>query len=133
VSEKHYDDIPGTTVFDAQRSRKGYWINMFCYSLMKAENREKFKADERAYLDTFPMSEEQKKAILDRDWNAMIYLGGNIYYTAKLGAADGKSFQYLAGEMTGMGQEKYADMMLKGGRNIEGNRSKADWESKKRG
>jgi protocatechuate 4,5-dioxygenase alpha chain len=133
VSEKHYDDIPGTTVFDAQRSRKGYWINMFCYSLMKAENREKFKADERAYLDTFPMSEEQKQAILKRDWNAMIYLGGNIYYTAKLGAADGKSFQYLAGEMTGMGQEKYADMMLKGGRNIEGNRSKADWESKKRG
>ena len=133
MSDKNYDDIPGTTVFDAQRSRKGYWINMFCYSLMKPENRETFKADERAYLDTFPMTEEQKQAILDRDWNKMIYLGGNIYYTAKLGAADGKSFQYLAGEMTGMGQEKYAQMMLEGGRSIEGNRCKAEWEAKTRG
>lgn len=133
MSAKPYDDIPGTTVFDAERSRKGYWINMFCYSLMKPENREAFKANERAYLDKFAMTEEQKQAVLKRDWNKMIYLGGNIYYTAKLGAADGRSFQYLAGEMTGMGQEKYAQMMLEGGRSIEGNRSKAEWEGKKRG
>lgn len=118
-----YDDIPGTTVFDAQRSRVGYHLNMFCMSLMKEENRQAFRADERGYLDRFPMTEEQKQAILDRDWNRMIALGGNVYYMAKLAFTDGKSFQYMAGAMTGMTQEEYADMMKAGGRSVEGNRS----------
>lgn len=117
-----YDDIPGTIVFDANRSRQGYHLNQFCMSLMKAENRAAFKADERAYLDRWPMTEEQKQSILDRDWNRMLQLGGNIYFTSKLGAADGLSFQQLAGIMTGMGQPAYAEMMLKGGRSPEGNR-----------
>ena len=128
-----YDDIPGTTVFDAQQSRRGYWLNQFCMSLMKAENRDAFKANEAVYLDRFPMTPEQKQAVLDRDWNRMIELGGNIYFTAKLGATDGKSFQYLAAAMTGMSQEDYAAMMLHGGRSIEGNRSKSEWEGKARG
>ena len=122
-----YDDIPGTTVFDAQRSRQGYWLNMFCMSLMKAENRAAFKADEKAYLDKFPMTPEQRKAILERDWNGMLRLGGNIYYTSKLGATDGLSFQNLAALMTGSTQEQYAQMMLKGGRPVAGNRSKSEW------
>ena len=125
-----YDDIPGTTVFDAQRSRQGYWLNQFCMSLMKADNREAFKADESAYLDRFPMSPEQKDAVLQRDWNRMIQLGGNIYFTSKLGATDGKSFQQLAASMTGMSQQDYADMMLKGGRPVTGNRHKSEWEDK---
>ncbi|MGZ5930965.1 MAG: protocatechuate 4,5-dioxygenase subunit alpha [Rhizomicrobium sp.] len=125
-----YDDIPGTTVFDAKRSRAGYHLNMFCMSLMKAENRAAFKANEAEYLKKFPMSEEQRKLVLKRDWNGMISAGGNIYYLAKLGATDGRSFQYLAAEMTGMTQEEYAKMMLAGGRNIEGNRSKAEWGKK---
>ena len=128
-----YNDIPGTTVFDAQRSRQGYWLNQFCMSLMKAENREAFKADEAAYLERFPLTPEQKQAVLNRDWNRMIELGGNIYFTSKLGATDGKSFQYLAAAMTGMSQEEYAQMMLKGGRSPEGNRSKKEWEGKARG
>ena len=125
-----YDDIPGTTVFDAKRSRAGYHLNMFCMSLMKDENRKAFKADEPEYLKRFPMSEEQKKAVLARDFNRMIELGGNIYYLAKLGATDGHSFQYLAADMTGLTQEQYAQMMLKGGRNIDGNRSKSEWAKK---
>jgi len=125
-----YDDIPGTTLFDAQKSREGYWLNMFCMSLMKAENREAFKKDERAYLATFPMTEAQRNAILERDWNAMILLGGNIYYTSKLGATDGLSFQNIAAIMTGKTQEDYADMMIKGGRPIGGNRSKKEWNQK---
>ncbi len=129
----NYDDIPGTTVFDAQRSRQGYWLNQFCMSLMKAENRAAFKADESAYLDRFPMTSEQKQAVLDRNWNRMIELGGNIYFTSKLGATDGKSFQYLAAEMTGMTQEQYADMMAHGGRSPEGNRYKSEWEASRRG
>ena len=126
-----YDDIPGTTVFDAQRSRQGYWLNQFCMSLMKADNRTAFKADEAGYLgQRFPLlTPEQKQAILDRDWNRMIELGGNIYFTAKLGATDGKSFQQLAAAMTGMSQQDYAEMMLKGGRTPEGNRFKSEWEA----
>jgi protocatechuate 4,5-dioxygenase, alpha chain len=119
---KPYLDIPGTTIFDAEQSRKGYWLNQFCMSLMKADNRARFKADERAYLDEWPMTEEQKAAVLARDLNRCIAAGGNIYFLAKIGATDGKSFQYMAASMTGMTQEEYAAMMLAGGRSPEGNR-----------
>ena len=120
--DKEFKDIPGTIVFDAEQSRKGYWLNQFCMSLMKADNRARFKANERAYLDEWPMTEEQKQAVLDRDLNRCIQLGGNIYFLAKIGATDGKSFQQMAGSMTGMSEEAYRDMMVKGGRSIEGNR-----------
>src|SRR5215216_4903972 len=118
--EKPYLDVPGTTIFDAEQSRLGYHLNQFCMSLMKADNRERFKANERAYLDEWPMSEEQKQAILDRDLNRCIALGGNIYFLAKIGATDGKSFQFMAASMTGMTQEEYAKMMLAGGRPAHG-------------
>ena len=114
--DKPYAGIPGTTIFDADQSRKGYWLNQFCMSLMKAENREKFKADERGYLDQWPMTEDQKQAVLARDLNRCIALGGNIYFLAKIGATDGKSFQQMAGSMTGMSEEAYRDMMVSGGR-----------------
>ncbi len=120
--KKPYSDIPGTVIFDAEQSRKGYHLNMFCMSLMTAENRERFKADERLYLDEWPMREDQKEAVLDRDYNRMIRSGGNIYFLAKIFATDGRSFQYTAATMTGMSQEEYARMMLEGGRSIEGNR-----------
>ncbi len=120
--EKPYKDVPGTTIFDAEQSRKGFWLNQFCMSLMKADNREKFKADERAYLDQWAMTDEQKQAVLARDLNECIRLGGNIYFLAKIGSTDGKSFQQMAGSMTGMTEAEYRDMMVKGGRSIEGNR-----------
>ena len=123
-----YDDIPGTILFDAERSRQGYHLNMFCMSLMKDENRKAFRADEAGYLQRFPMTPEQREVILKRDWNGMLELGGNIYYTAKLAATDGLSFQQIAAMMTGMTQQEYAQMMLNGGRPIKGNRSKAEWE-----
>jgi protocatechuate 4,5-dioxygenase, alpha chain len=120
-----YDDIPGTFVFDADKSRQGYGINMFCMSLMKEPNRKAFKADEAAYLKQFPLSAAQTEAILRRDYNRMLELGGNIYFTAKLGATDGHSFRHLAALMTGSTQDDYAAMMLAGGRSVEGNRSKS--------
>jgi protocatechuate 4,5-dioxygenase alpha subunit len=123
-----YDDIPGTTVFDAERSRQGYHLNMFCMSLMKAENRAAFKADEDAYLAKWPMTPEQRAAARKRDWNGMIALGGNIYFLAKLFFTDERSFQYVAAEMTGMSQEDYAAMMLAGGRSPEGARTQAEWK-----
>jgi protocatechuate 4,5-dioxygenase alpha chain len=123
---KPYLDIPGTTIFDAEQSRKGYWLNQFCMSLMKAANRERFKADERAYLDQWPMTEEHKQGVLTRDLNRCIAAGGNIYFLAKIGATDGKSFQYMAASMSGMTQAQYAAMMLAGGRSVAGNRSRAE-------
>ncbi len=120
--DKPYKDVPGTIIFDADQSRRGYWLNQFCTSLMKAENRARFKANERAYLDEWPMTEDQKQAVLARDLNRCISLGGNIYFLAKIGATDGKSFQQMAGSMTGMSEEEYRNMMINGGRSAEGNR-----------
>jgi protocatechuate 4,5-dioxygenase, alpha chain len=124
-AQHDYDDIPGTFVFDAERSRQGYGINMFCMSLMKDENRKAFKANEAEYLKKFKLTPAQTDAILKRDYNRMLELGGNIYFTAKLGATDGHSFQHLAALMTGSSQQDYAAMMLAGGRSVEGNRSKS--------
>ena len=124
--EKNYEDIPGTFVFDADRARVGYHLNQFCISLGKAPNREAFAADPEGYMDKYPMSEEQRQAVRNRDWNRMLELCGNIYYTAKLAANDGINFQQLAGLMTGMG-DSYREMMLNGGRPIEGNRYKHEW------
>ncbi len=129
AKQKEYDDIPGTFVFDAERSRQGYHLNMFCMSLMKADNRKAFKANEGEYLDRFPLTPEQRDAILTRNYNRMLELGGNIYFTAKLGATDGHSFQHMAAVMTGSTQEDYAKMMLSGGRSVEGNRSKSKPEA----
>jgi protocatechuate 4,5-dioxygenase, alpha chain len=124
-AQHDYDDIPGTFVFDAERSRQGYGINMFCMSLMKDENRKAFKANEAEYLKKFKLTPAQTDAILKRDYNRMLELGGNIYFTAKLGATDGHSFQHLAALMTGSSQQDYAAMMVAGGRSVEGNRSKS--------
>ena len=130
--EKPYKDIPGTIVFDSDQSRKGYHLNQFCMSLMSSDNRARFKADERVYLDEWAMSEEQKQAVLDRDLNRCMDLGGNIYFLAKIGATDGHSFQQMAGSMTGMSEEAYRDMMLAGGRQIDGNRYIHEWEDKQK-
>jgi protocatechuate 4,5-dioxygenase alpha chain len=121
-----FKDIPGTTVFDATQSRLGYHLNMFCMSLMKAANREAFKADERAYLERFPMTDAQREAVLARDYNRMIELGGNIYFLAKIGATDGFSFQNLASKMAGVSEDEYKAMMIAGGRPPQGNRSKSN-------
>ena len=126
--DKPYLDVPGTTIFDAEQSRKGYWLNQFCMSLMKPENRKRFLADERTYLDEWDMTEEQKQGVLDRDLNRLISLGGNIYFLAKIGATDGLSFQQMAGSMTGMTEQEYRAMMVAGGRSPDGNRYLHEWE-----
>ena len=121
-----FDDIPGTRVYTAKRARAGYHMNQFAMSLMKPENRARFKADERAYLDEWKLTEEQKQAILDRDYNRCLDLGGNIYFLAKVFSTDGKSFLQAVGTMTGMSPEDYQAMMVAGGRNPEGVRSIKD-------
>ena len=118
-----FDDIPGTRVFTARRAKQGYHLNQFCMSLMKAENRARFKADEWAYLGEWPMTEAQKQAVLDRDYNALLELGGNIYFLAKIFATDGLSYVQAVSTMTGMSVEDYQQMMLNGGRSPVGWRS----------
>ncbi len=118
-----FDDIPGTRVFTAARAKQGYHLNEFCMSLMKAANRERFKADERAYLDEWPMTEDQKQAVLDRDYNRLLDLGGNIYFLAKIFATDGLSYLQAVSTMTGMPIEDYQQMMVSGGRSPDGWRS----------
>jgi protocatechuate 4,5-dioxygenase, alpha chain len=124
--DKPYADVPGTTIFDADMARRGYHLNQFCMSLMKAANRERFKADQRAYLDEWPMTEEQKQAVLARDYNRMIASGGNVYFLAKIFSTDGQSFEQAAASMTGMSRQDYRSMMLGGGRSPEGNRYKGE-------
>lgn len=130
MTEKAYDDIPGTFVFDADRSREGYWLNQFCISLRLEVNRQAMRDDPEAHMAKFAMTEEQKQAIRDRAWNRLLELGGNIYYTSKLAAFDGIVFQDLAAEMSHMDRDDYRKMMVDGGRPIEGNRSKSEWEKK---
>jgi protocatechuate 4,5-dioxygenase, alpha chain len=121
-----YDDIPGTYLFNQERCRAGFHLNMFFMSLLKADNRKAFLADENKYLDQYPLTAEQRRCVLGRDWLGMLKVGANIYYMSKLGATDGRSFQFLAAAMSGLSQEAYRDMMIHGGRGIEGNRSKKE-------
>ena len=121
-----YDDIPGTYVFDGARAREGYHLNMFGMSLNKADNRDAFRADPEGYLERFPMSAEQREAVLERDWLRMLQLGGNIYYTFKLAAFDGLSMQAVGGMMSGVSEAEFTAMMVAGGRSVEGNRSKSE-------
>jgi protocatechuate 4,5-dioxygenase alpha chain len=120
------EDIPGTKVFTAKRSREAYHLHKFCMSLMKAENRDEFRADESAYLDKFNMTPEQKQGVLDRDLNKLIELGGNMYFLVKLASTDGLSAQKAVSTTSGMSADEYAQMMLEGGRSPEGIRSIRD-------
>ena len=130
AEKKIYDDIPGTIVFDSDQATRGYHLNQFCISLRLASNREAYKADPESYIDQYPMTPEQRTAALNQEWNQLLELGGNIYYTSKLAAFHGINFQELAGLMTGLGSTDYRAMMVAGGRSIEGNRYKDEWEDK---
>lgn len=129
MADRPYEDIPGTWIFDAERARAGYHLNQFLYTLMKAENRKAFLADERAYLSKFKLSEAQREAVLKREWNRLLELGAVVYALAKLAFTDGRSYQYMAAQMTGMTEKEYVDMMLQGGRSPQGWRFKSQRES----
>jgi protocatechuate 4,5-dioxygenase alpha chain len=126
--DKPYLDIPGTTIFDADQARQGYWLNQFCMSLMSDANRQRFRADERRYLDEWSMSEEQKQGVLERDFNRLIGLGGNIYFLAKIGATDGLTYVQIVASMTENDAEAHAEMMIAGGRSPDGNRYVHEWD-----
>ena len=120
---KDLDDIPGTTVFTGHMARLGFHLNQFCMSLMHQDSRQQFKADEKAYLAQWPISAKQRDAVLRRDYSALIQLGGNIYFLAKIGATDGLPFICVAASMSGLTEEEYRAMMNQGGRSAVGLRS----------
>lgn len=121
-----YEDIPGTWVFDAQRARIGYHLNAFLYSLMSADNRAAFLANESEYLQQFPMTDEQRTAVMQREWNKLLELGAVSYALAKLAFTDKKSYQFMAAQMVGVSEQEYVDMMMAGGRSPDGWRSKSE-------
>jgi len=123
---EQFKDIPGTTIFTVEMTRVGYHLNQFCMSLLKPENRVRFLDGESAYLDEWAMTAEQKQAVLDRDFQTMLDTGGNIYFLAKIFATDGKSYVQGVSTMTDMTPEEYTAMMVSGGRNVEGWRSKKE-------
>jgi protocatechuate 4,5-dioxygenase, alpha chain len=128
MASREYHKIPGTYVFDGEHLRKGYALNMFCKSLDVAANREAFRADPESYLRGFDLSSAQRRAVLDRQWLELLRMGGNIYYTFKLAIFDGLTMQHVGAAMSGSGMtvDEFRQMMLAGGRPIEGNRSKEE-------
>lgn len=123
---EQFKDIPGTTIFTIQHARKGFWLNQFCMSLRTEENRKRFLADNRKYLDEWQMTEEQKQAVIDRDFQKMLDFGGNVYFLSKIFASDGLSYVEAVSTMTDKTVDEYKQMMLDGGRNVEGWRSKKE-------
>lgn len=123
---EQFKDIPGTTIFTLEHARKGFWLNQFCMSLRTEENRKRFLADNRKYLDEWQMTEEQKQAVIDRDFQKMLDLGGNVYFLSKIFASEGLSYVEAVSTMTDMTVDEYKQMMLNGGRNVEGWRSKKE-------
>lgn len=128
--DKPYLDIPGTTIFDTDQAAKSYHLHRFCMSLMQVDARERFLADEAAYLAEWPMTAEQRQAVLDRDFNRLLALGGNIYFLAKIGATDGQTYVQIVSSMTEHDEDEHKAMMLAGGRSPDGNRYLHEWDDR---
>lgn len=104
--------IPGTIVFDGDAAQNGYALNAMCYSFNNEENRKAFVADEEAYMARFGLSDEQLKAVRNRDVLGMLAAGGNVYYLAKLAGILGLNVQQLGALQTGMELEEFKANLL---------------------
>lgn len=128
MTARDYDDVPGTYVLDSRHYRRGYHLNMFLMTLNKAECRDEFASDEAAYLAKFKITDEQKQAVLARDYLGMLKVGANVYYAFKLVSHDKKPPQVMYGKMSDpeLSFDEFQQMMIGGGRPIDGNRSKSE-------
>ncbi len=108
--------IPGTTIFDGALAQKGYPLNAMCYSFNSADNRADFRRDEDAYCRRFGLSDEQRKAIAERNVLALIAAGGNIYYLAKFAGIFGLDVQDVGAQQTGMTKEAFKAKLVEAGR-----------------
>ncbi len=112
--------IPGTIVFDGTQAVKGYPLNKMCFSFNKAENRDAFKADEDAYCAKYGLTDEQRDAVKKRDVLALLNLGGNIYYLAKLTGMFGLNMQDIGAQQAGISLEEFKAKLLAAGETKNG-------------
>jgi len=108
--------IPGTTIFDGEKARKGYVLNKMCFSFNSAENRAAFLRDEDACCAKFALNERQRDAVKRRDILAMIEAGGNIYYLAKLAGIFGLDMQDIGAQQTGTTVEDFKAKLTAAGK-----------------
>jgi protocatechuate 4,5-dioxygenase, alpha chain len=123
MSNSEEPDASGTLetyVFDGRRSHQGLPLNNMGLALNQEKERESFLADPEAFMERFGLSEPQKKAVRENDFIAMLELGGNIYFTYKIGAVAGLAIPDIMGTMTGQTSLEYVEMMKNGGRNPNG-------------
>ena len=106
--KKHdYESIPGTYVFDGKTAHPSYALNKMLFSLNIEENRKAFAEDAEAYANKYPLSDEQKSALLSGDLLGLLKLGANIYYMAKLAIPNGVSVQDVGAAFHGITTEEF--------------------------
>ena len=117
---KHdYDRIPGTYVFNGEAAHRSYPLNRLLYSFNSADNRSEFARDEAAYADRYGLSAEQKRVLLGRDFLAMIRMGANIYFVAKLAIPSGVSVQDAGAAFQGITTEEFKAKLAVRGEGLE--------------
>lgn len=99
--------IPDTPLFDRQGNIKGYRLNKMAMALGTPENREAFKADEEAFLDRYGLDEEEKAAVMARDWEKMVSLGGNLFFILKISAVDPVPITRIGAAQAGMRHDDF--------------------------
>jgi protocatechuate 4,5-dioxygenase alpha chain len=104
----HTDHIPGTHVFTGQRSQKGLKLNRFCYSLHEEKNREAFKSEPDAYMDSCDLSDWEKQKVMERDWKALVEEGGaSVYMLFKIGAINHEGLASYGAQQLGQTLEEF--------------------------
>ena len=117
---KHdYEDIPGTYVFDGQRSHSAYAVNKMLFSFNHQENRDEFDRNPEAYAVKFGLPDEQRKALLDGDFLTLLRMGANIYFMAKLAVPRGVSVQDVGALFQGITTEEFKANLAKNGEGLE--------------
>ena len=104
----HSDHIPGTYVFTGQRSKQGLKLNRFGYSLNEAKNRETYRQDPVAYMDSCGLSHWEKERVLAGDFRSLVEQGGGcIYMLLKVGGVAGAGLATLGAQQRGETKEEF--------------------------
>lgn len=104
--------IPETPLYDRAGSIRGYRLNKMAMALGSPTNREAFKADESAYLDSYDLSAQEKTAVMDRDWHEMVRLGGNLFFILKISAIDPTPITAIGAAQAGMDHQTFLSERL---------------------
>ena len=106
------DVIPVTPLFDRPRALRGYKMNKMANGLGLPANREAFLADEAEYIDRFDLSDEEKTAVMQRDWHEMVRLGGNLFFILKITAVDPTPITLVGAAQAGMDHDEFLKSRL---------------------